>query len=91
MISLFGIISFAVAVVAIYALYQHSQLMKRRTAVDDGLRKIDSALDEGEDFEPLILAYNTAVDEYNEYIGNFPGKIVSAMVGFREEQHYEFD
>jgi len=91
MISLFGIISAVVAVAAIYAMYLHSRLMKKRTAVDDALRKIHEALDAEEDFEPAMEAYNAAVDEYNRCISNFPVKIMAAIVGFKEEAHYELD
>lgn len=93
MISVFGIVSLVVAVVALYALYLHSRLMKVRTAVDNALGNLDDALYEENDIDPeeLVQSFNNAVDDYNKYIENFPGKIMAAMVGFKKERYYEFD
>ena len=92
MISTFGLISLVVAAVAIYALLAHFKLMQKRTGVDSAGIKLEEALDASpEEFAAAVGAYNDAVDLYNKHISDYPGKIMAAMVGFKEESHYEFE
>ena len=92
-VSAFGVISLFVAVVAIYALYLHKELLELRTNVDKWLQKISDILefDILEDCTDIVDSYNNAVNAYNAYIAKFPGKIMAVLVGFKEEVNYELD
>lgn len=96
MISFFGLVSAVVAIVSITALVLHFKLIEKRGAVDDALAKVNELLflaeeDEAPDANPdeigsATKAYNDAVDVYNRYISQFPGKVVAFMVGLKKEQ-----
>ena len=90
-ISIFGVLSLVVAVVAGYAMYLHFALMKMRIPLEDARRRIDMLLDDGEDISQVVTEYNHAVVEYNRYIRGFPGVVMATIVGFQPEAYYELE
>jgi len=86
--STFGLVSLVVAVVSIYALWLHYKLMQQRGGLDAALLKVEEAPDAAR-FDAAVVVYNKTVDSYNHYISNFPGKIMAAVVGFKEEMYYD--
>ena len=90
MISTFGLVSLIVASVAIYALWVHFKLMQKRTGIDNAGIKIEEALDASPgELAAAVRVYNDVVDAYNRHISDYPGKIMAAIVGFKEEAHYD--
>jgi len=90
MTAAFTIISATVLIVSVYFLVQHAKLMQRRGKVDDALILMEETLDEGRDeLQAAIKTYNEAVNIYNAYIDNYPGKVSAALVGLTKEKEME--
>jgi len=93
-ITWFGVLSFIILIISVTLLWQYKKTEKKRFAIDASLINIEEILDalsveEKVDYvvlNEMIDKHNKYVEDYNQWISNYPGKVPAKLVGFEKEK-----